>query len=46
MHITINDKTFEEAGATGEAHAAFSILNDGTPEKYEQDTIDVEEVKE
>lgn len=42
-------KTYEveaetEDQAIEEAHGIFSVLNDDTPEDYEEDTLSVEEV--
>ncbi len=34
-----------EDGAYELAHEQFSVLNDDTPERYEEETLDIREVK-
>jgi len=40
VEATSDDDAYEQA------HECFSVLNDGTPERYEQETIDISEVRE
>ena len=42
---TIRVEAEEEEEATDTAHQIFCVRNDGIPEKYDQDTISCEEVK-
>ena len=42
--IRVEAEDIEEAEET--AHGIFSVANDGIPEKYDQDTISCEEVKD
>lgn len=41
---TYRIKASDSETATDEAHEKFSVLNDGTPEDYEQNTVFVQEV--
>ena len=40
--LTVTAK--DEESAVQEAHEMFSVLEDGTDENYEQDTLSVEEI--
>ena len=42
---TIRVEADTEDEATEQAHQIFTVTNDGGPEKYDQDTVDCEEVK-
>lgn len=46
IYKTITVKAENEDEAYIQAHERFSVLNDDTPERYEQETIDIEEVQE
>ena len=43
---TIRVEADTEEEATDTAHQIFTVQSDGTPEKYDQDTVLCEEVKE
>lgn len=42
---TITVEAANEDDAYVEAHERFSVLNDDTPERYEQETLDIQEVE-
>ena len=44
VYKTIRVEAEDEDKAYIEAHEQFSVANDGSPERYEQETIDIEEV--
>jgi len=44
VRVEVEDHEDEDK-ATETAHQVFCVQNDGSPEKYEQDTISCEEVK-
>ena len=46
MTKTLTVTAKDEESAIQEAHEMFSVLEDGTDENYEQDTLSVEEVNE
>lgn len=46
IYKTITVEAENEDDAYVEAHERFSVLNDDTPEQYEQDSVSIEEVKE
>lgn len=46
IYKTITVKAENEDDAYVEAHNRFSVLNDDTPEQYEQDSVGIEEVQE
>jgi len=46
IYKTITVEAENEDDAYVEAHERFSVLNDDTPEQYEQDSVGIEEVQE
>jgi hypothetical protein len=40
--ITVTAKDQDEAVIT--AHEQFNVMNDGVPEEYEQDTVNIKEI--
>ncbi len=46
IYKTITVKAENEDEAYIQAHERFSVLNDDTPEQYEQDSVGIEEVQE
>jgi len=44
VYKTIRVEAEDEDEAYKEAHEQFSVANDGSPERYEEETIDIEEV--
>lgn len=46
IYKTYRVEATSEDDAYEQAHECFSVLNDGTPERYEQETIDISEVRE
>ena len=45
IYKTITVEANNEDDAYVMAHERFSVLNDDTPERYEQDDVDIEEVE-
>lgn len=46
IYKTYRVEAISEDDAYEQAHDCFSVLNDETPERYEQETIDIEEIKQ
>lgn len=46
IYKTITVEAHNENEAYVKAHERFSVLNDDTPEQYEQDSVGIEEVQE
>jgi len=44
IYKTIRVEAENEDKAYEEAHEQFSVLNDGTDERYEQETLEIQEV--
>lgn len=45
VYKTIRVEAEDEDDAYVAAHEEFSVLNDGVPERYEEETVEVKEVR-